>query len=429
MKKITLVLGGIRSGKSFFAEQRAEFYDERPVYIATGVPFDKEMKDRVAMHKKRRGDKYETIEAPYSIKGPLSKLKDRTVLVDCLTLNLSNRLMASEEHMDLAEVIETDEEYLLEIRDVIEKNNLNVIFVSNEVGTSPIESNQLGRYFQDLQGRWNRVAAGYADEVYMLRAGIPQLIKKQEVYPFKLGAPSYVLPTGYIENVTYLMDKVDDVQLLAFDSMANDPLFKDDTLLTLDYLARDADLSYSIHMPVKPKLFDAFDRRLESTLLILERLKDTNITSYTFHFDLPGDVKYKDLSKKEIVKIQDRYIVFFNDIKKKYPDINISLENTATPLALLDRIVMRSGVSYCIDIGHLIKQGWDLGEIEPRLSKTSVIHLHGCEEIDGEKKDHRPIVYDRKIFRLLETFTGVVTVENYHKLLLEKSLDVVKGYF
>ena len=80
MKKITLVLGGIRSGKSYFAEQRAEYYAEDPVYIATAIPGDGEMKLRVAQHQKRRGSRYQLIEAPYDLTGPLGRLKNRTVL-------------------------------------------------------------------------------------------------------------------------------------------------------------------------------------------------------------------------------------------------------------------------------------------------------------------------------------------------------------
>lgn len=429
MKKITLILGGIRSGKSFFAEQKAEYYSERPVYIATATASDMEMKARIALHRKRRGDKYELIEVPYELTGPLEKIKDRTVLVDCLTLNLSNRLLATEEYMDLEELIETDEEYLAEIHEIITRNNLNVIFVSNEVGYSPVEANELGRYFQDLQGRWNRIMAGYADEVYMVRAGIPERIKKNSLFPFRVGAPSYVLPTGYIENVTYLMDKVVNIQLLAFDSMPDDPLFKKGTLSTLQYLAKDSGTTYSVHMPVKPLLNDNFDKRLESANAIIKKLEPLDITSFTFHFDLPEGKEWSHLDAGEIGNIHETYIRFFKAIKEVHPGIDISLENTATPISALDPVVEACGISYCIDIGHLSVQGWNLAEIEPRLEKASVVHLHGWQESGGKKQDHRAITYDRKIFKLLEGFRGVLTIENYHKTLFETSLETLKTYF
>jgi adenosylcobinamide kinase / adenosylcobinamide-phosphate guanylyltransferase len=429
MKKITLILGGIRSGKSCFAEQKAEYYSERPVYIATGVAFDKEMKERIAMHRARRGDRYEVMEVPYDITGPLRRYKNRTVLVDCLTLNLSNRLMASEEHMDMAELIETDDEYLAEVNEIIAKNNLNVIFVSNEVGLAPIESNKLARYFQDLQGRWNRQVAQFADEVYVVEAGVPRQIKKKPVYPFRLSAPSYVLPTGYIENVTYLIDRVDDIQLLVFDSLPEDPLFKEDMMMTLEYLVRDVDKSYTVHMPVKPKLDIDFDGREKGACTIIEKTAGLNVKSYTVHYDLPDGVRWEELSDEEKRVIDERYIRFFQAVKAMHPGVDLSLENTATPLSALDRVVQESNISYAIDIGHLEIQGWDLIEIESRLPRASVVHLHGIAERNGKPKDHCEIVYNRQIFQWLETFRGILTIENYHKLILEKSIDVLKKYF
>jgi adenosylcobinamide kinase/adenosylcobinamide-phosphate guanylyltransferase len=429
MKKITLILGGIRSGKSYFAEQRALFYSGKPVYIATAIAFDKEMEVRIARHRERRGSGFELVEEPYDLTKPLAQLKDRTVLVDCLTLNLSNRLLKKEEDLNLEQLIEADEAYLQAVHHIIVKNDLNVIFVSNEVGCAPVEVNKLGRYFQDLQGRWNRIMAGYADEVYMVQAGIPTLIKKNKIFPFKLGAPSYLLPTGYIENVTYLMNKVDDIQLLAFDTVKDDPLLKEKTLSTLDYLAKESNITYSVHMPVKPKLFLDFERRLEAAFYIIERLNRLKVSSYTFHYDLPDGVVWKDLAKDEIQSVEDLYIRFFKAIKKRFPGIGISLENTETTLSVLDRVVSGSGISFCIDIGHLLVQDWDLLEIETRLLKAPVVHLHGWEEKDGKRQDHRPIVYDRKIFKLLESFQGIVTIENYHKMLFDQSLKVLKEYF
>jgi len=331
--------------------------------------------------------------------------------------------------MDLEELIETDEEYLAGIHEIITRNNLNVIFVSNEVGQSPVEVNELGRYFQDLQGRWNRIMAGYADEVYIVRAGIPERIKKNSCFPFRVGAPSYVLPTGYIENVTYLMDKVDDIQLLAFDSMPEDPLFEKGILSTLQYLAKDSGASYSVHMPVKPLLFEGFDKRLQSAKAIIGKLEPLDITSFTFHLDLPEGREWNELTAQEISGIHETYIRFFNDVGEVYPGIDISLENTATPLSALDPVVEACGISYCIDIGHLSVQGWDLAEIESRLQKASVVHLHGWEETGGKKQDHRAVTYDRKIFKLLEGFWGILTIENYHKLLFEKSLEELETYF
>jgi len=431
MKKITLVLGGIRSGKSFFAETLAEKYDRKPVYVATmmSCSCDQETAARIACHQTRRSGQYETIEAPYELTGVLDRFQNRTVLVDCLTLNLSNRLTATEEYLDLEELIESDEEYLLELQEIIVKNNLNVIFVSNEVGHAPVEMNTLGRFFQDLQGRWNRTVAAYADEVYMVEAGIPRLLKKEKRFPFRVSCPSYVLPTGYVENVTYALGKVDDVQLLAFDWLPEDPLFKEETLSTLRYLAADGGLTYSLHMPVNPKVFVDFEGRLQSTLKIIEKTESLNISAFTFHYDLPEGKEWKDLKKAEIKQVDDCYIRFFKAVKAVYPQLEIALENTASPLSALDKVVNQCGLSYAVDLGHLHVQGWGLAEVESRLQKASVVHLHGIEETDGKMSDHRQVTFNPEVFKLLETFTGILTIENYHKFLFENSLKELTAYF
>lgn len=431
MKKVTLVLGGIRSGKSFFAEQKALKVSEQPVYIATAArdENDEEMELRIAIHQKRRGRRFETVEALYDLTGPLERYRDRTIIVDCMTLHLSNRLLATEEYMDREELIQSDEEYLDDLKDIIEKNNLTVVLVSNEVGLAPVEMNSLGRLFQDLQGRWNRIMAEFADEVYFIQAGIPRLLKKQPVRPFKLSAPSYVLPTGYIENVTYLMDKVDDVQLLAFDSTEDDPLFKEGTVSTLNYLAQDANLSYSVHMPVKPKLFTSRQKKLNTALTIIEKLSALNLSTCTFHYDLPDGKTWHSLTASEIKAIDDHYIEFFSAIRETFPDVDLSLENTETPLSALDTVVEQCGISYAIDIGHIAIQQWDMADILPRLNRASVVHIHGLEEIGGVRKDHRALEFSREIFHMLKDYPGVVTIENYHKLLLEKSIRNLDEYF
>ncbi|MCP4220275.1 MAG: hypothetical protein GY765_36930 [bacterium] len=437
MKKITLVLGGIRSGKSHFAELKALYYSGKPVYIATSICFDKEMEARIDIHRERRGDRFQLLEEPHDITGLLADIHDCTVLVDCMTLNLSNRMLAKENNLVLKELTADDEIYLQKIKGIIESNRLNVIFVANEVGEAPVAVNKMARYFQDLQGRWNRILASYADEVYFIRAGIPQLLKKKSCFPFKISAPSYLLPTGYIENVTYLMDKVDDIQLLVFDPPLpaeespgrEDPLFSEGTISTLGYLARDADLTFSVHMPVKPQCFDDMEGLLQTSCYIIGKLDALPVSSYTFHYDLPGRASWETFSADEIKTVDAVYIEFFQRLKERCPGMDFSLENTGTPLSALDTVVSACGLSYCIDIGHLAVGGWDMSEISSRLDRASVVHLHGWEEIEGKKKDHRPVTFDREIFKLLESFRGVLTIENYHKLLYGKSLETLETYF
>ncbi len=427
MSKITLITGGIRSGKSSFAENKALFYQAKPLYIATAVAFDNEMKERVNLHQKRRGEKFSTVEEPIDLTRIFSELKNQTILIDCMTLNLSNRLLA-DENQPLSWHAESGDAYLEKILNISKKNNLSLIMVSNEVGTSPVCDNRLGRYFQDLQGRWNCRIAQTADEVYILESGIPRLIKKQSCRPFKISAPSYVLPADYIANILYLQDKVDDIQLLLFDSSADDPLFQKDNLSTILYLAGGSNLTFSAHMQSGPSLWENYDLRLKETLLMLEKLQKLNVSNYTFHYDVHLN-SGSDYSSGIKGSIDLLYIKYFNSIKNKFPELSFNLENTQTSLKDLDFVVKECGLNYCADIGHYLKYNFNLSDITDRLKSTSVIHLHGLKEESGEIKDHQAVSFSHEVFNILKGFDGLVTIENYHAKTLQNSLNLINEYF
>ncbi len=429
MKKITLVLGGIRSGKSVFAENRALLYHHKPVYIATAIAFDDEMKARIARHRKRRRDRFKLIEEPLDLNRVLAGLSAETVVIDCLTLNLSNRLMEHEKNNSLEGLIQIDDQYLDSLIKLIDQQQLNVILVSNEVGCAPVSTSQIGRYFHDLQGRWNRKIAENADEVFFMQAGIPGQLKKQQVLPFRLGAPSYVLPTGYIENVTHLIGQVNDVELLLFSVQEEDPLFQNEVLNTLAYLQRNADLTYTVHMPLEPTLFENFQGLEQLAIKIIDALSSLKVLAFIFHYDLPDSCHWQDISADAKVEIDELYIGLFRSLLKKFPGLPIALENTSTPVSALDTVVNTNRIAYCIDVGHVLDRQFPLQEIEPRLKQTSVIHIHGVDSSKEKNRDHCAVSFNRDLFNLLEKFTGVLTIEVFHKVLLQKSLALLKDYF
>ncbi len=427
MSKITLIIGGIRSGKSHFAEKKTLEWATNPLYIATGIPFDKEMEERVAIHKKRRKNDFETIEEPLDVNVILQNIQNRTILIDCLTLNISNRLLRNENN-DLAFHITDLDHYLHTMISIIRANNLRVFFVSNEVGTSPVSINRLGRFFQDLQGRLNCIIASASDEVYMLECGIPRVLKKKPNRPFKLGAPSYVLPSDYISNVVYLQDKVDDIQLLLFDSTADDPLFKDETFFTLHYLMNGSGFTFSAHMSAMPASENDFEIKKNEFSKIIEKLLTLNVTRYTIHYDLPvidNDSQYPIVKKK----YDALCINFITCLKEKFPTIDLNLENVKTKLSALDDVVKACNITYCADIGHYLLQGFNLQDISERLDSISVIHLHGLKETGNGIKDHEAFTGNLEVFSILEKFTGVVTIENYHTESLKKSISYIDSYF
>ena len=165
---VTLVLGGARSGKSRYAESLVEALPPPWIYLATAEARDTEMEQRIAAHRARRDGRWQTVEAPHDLAGALRATPtEAAVLVDCLTLWLSNRLLAE---ADMDREIERLEAALVEQKDT-------VVLVSNEVGAGIVPDNALARRFQDLQGTLNQRIAARASRVVFMVAGLPLQLK------------------------------------------------------------------------------------------------------------------------------------------------------------------------------------------------------------------------------------------------------------
>ena len=165
-----LVLGGARSGKTSFAERLAMRLGETPAYLATAEALDREMRDRVDTHRRQRAGRFETIEAPLEVTDAIikaSKIHD-VVLVDCLTLWITNLLHAG---ADVAGVIEELAVALVQIK------RTRVILVSNEVGLGIVPDNALARSFRDLAGSAHQRLGEICEDVYFVAAGLPLVLK------------------------------------------------------------------------------------------------------------------------------------------------------------------------------------------------------------------------------------------------------------
>ena len=165
----TLVLGGASSGKRAFAEERVLNLLGAPVYVATAQAFDEEMMDKIAAHRRRRGDGWTTVEEPYDLPDAIRRLgaTDTTLLVDCLTLWLTN-IMTIER--DIA--AETDA-----LVAAINQVQGHIILVSNELGLGLVPADQLSRHFRNLHGNLNQAVAAAADNVVFVAAGLPMVLK------------------------------------------------------------------------------------------------------------------------------------------------------------------------------------------------------------------------------------------------------------
>jgi adenosylcobinamide kinase/adenosylcobinamide-phosphate guanylyltransferase len=169
LPRLTLVLGGARSGKSRYAEALVTSTAPPWVYVATAEARDAEMHARIAEHRHRRGGHWRTIEVPLDLAGTLERLAGSppAVLIDCLTLWLSNVILA---HRNVAE----ESDRLLE---VLAAMSGPVVAVSNEVGLGIVPDTPLGRTFRDAQGVLNQRVAAAAERVVLMTAGIPLILK------------------------------------------------------------------------------------------------------------------------------------------------------------------------------------------------------------------------------------------------------------
>jgi adenosylcobinamide kinase/adenosylcobinamide-phosphate guanylyltransferase len=170
---IVLVLGGARSGKSAYAERLVTESGLDAVYVATAAPGDAEMADRIAEHRSRREAMWRTIEAPEDLEDALVREagEGRAVLVDCLTLWLSNLMLAGADIEKRGVALTDTARSVAGLR----------VFVSNEVGLGVVPETPLGRRFRDAQGRLNQAMAAAADHVVFMAAGLPLVLKGTKI--------------------------------------------------------------------------------------------------------------------------------------------------------------------------------------------------------------------------------------------------------
>lgn len=165
----TFVLGGASSGKSAYAEELVLRLPGAPVYIATAQAFDDEMTDKIAAHRQRRGDAWTTVEEPLELPAAIIEhgVADTVLLVDCLTLWLSNLMTAERD-------IAAESDALV---DAIGGVKGQIVLVSNELGLGLVPGDELSRRFRDLQGSLNQAVAAATDRVVFVAAGLPLTLK------------------------------------------------------------------------------------------------------------------------------------------------------------------------------------------------------------------------------------------------------------
>ncbi len=183
---VALVIGGARSGKSTFAENKTKEFGGNTCYLATAVITDQGMADRVKKHKEQRPREWTTIEIYKDfakLENNIDFLNSKTIMIDCITTLIGNFMFDSGLDFDSCKVEDVNileakiKEDVLSLVSLCKKLDKNLVLVSNEVGLGIVPAYYMGNYFRDISGRINASVAALSDNVYFMVAGIPMHVK------------------------------------------------------------------------------------------------------------------------------------------------------------------------------------------------------------------------------------------------------------
>lgn len=185
MGKLIFITGGARSGKSNFAEQKAEQFGDKVLYVATAKRIDQEMEQRIARHRLRRPAGWETFEGYKDLDCELESIisEKNAVLLDCITILITNLMLEESfdwDSLSRERVEEIENTILHQVERLISLAKMSAVpfvLVANEVGLGLVPPTAMGRDFRDIAGRMNQLIARTADEVYFCVSGIPMKIK------------------------------------------------------------------------------------------------------------------------------------------------------------------------------------------------------------------------------------------------------------
>jgi adenosylcobinamide kinase/adenosylcobinamide-phosphate guanylyltransferase len=179
MGRLTLILGGARSGKSSYAQRLAEETGKSVTFLATAQALDEEMAARIQKHRAERPVHWETLEAPLEITSHAWQIKSDIVILDCITLLVNNLMMqfVKDDLVDETPFTQAVQKEVNELIGNIRKQNQDWMLISNEVGLGLVPPYQMGRVYRDVLGWANQRLAREAEKVIFMVAGIPTVIK------------------------------------------------------------------------------------------------------------------------------------------------------------------------------------------------------------------------------------------------------------
>lgn len=265
--------------------------------------------------------------------------------------------------------------------------------------------------------------------------GLDKHLSLKNRFPFRLGTTSYVIPAGLCENVAYLADKVDDVELVLFESHEISNLPDEATIGSLRETAKRHSLTYTVHLPLDAWLGHADEkerqRSLEKCLRVIERTAPLAPFAYIVHFH--GDCRGAAPSS-DPARWQDGHRRAVERLLQVVCAEDICVETLDYPYGLIEDIVFEYGLSICLDIGHQLLCGIDpLEYLNLYLPRTRVLHLHGVEV----GHDHRGLALlpDGLLAALVNRLvsghhkTRVVTMEVFDEKAFDDSLCCMRGFW
>jgi sugar phosphate isomerase/epimerase len=261
----------------------------------------------------------------------------------------------------------------------------------------------------------------------------PSLTKSyKKWYPFKIGTTSFIYPDLYVPNVKMLGPFVDEIELLLFESAPVASLLPKAVIKDLMHLSQDLQVTYNIHLPTDISISDPApalqDKAVDTLVRILERVAPLSPSSHTLHVPYPSRIpddthlrKWQDVVYRNLEKI----------IQAGVPAAKIAIETLDYSFEKIDDIVKELNLSICMDLGHLILHEFDIIEFFNKYAtKTSIIHLHGVKNYrDHLSLQNLPVEVMKSIYKVLEKFNGMVSVEVFSFTDLKKSLHFLEQHW
>lgn len=249
--------------------------------------------------------------------------------------------------------------------------------------------------------------------------------------PFRLGTTSFIVPDHIISNVKQLGPYFDEIELLVFESLPQEVLPSRADVAELALLSQDMDISYNVHLPVDVSLTaeKRQDRKTAAEILarVVERLHPLSPTTHTLHLEMPcgSEAGWED-------RAMDGLDLFLPRLD--LPE-TVSLETLDYPPNLLDSFLEKHPVRLCLDAGHHFKYGHDPETTFDRYpDRIPVIHFHGVDFAPDRPRDHIGLdrlprdMFDRSV-RILERYSGTLSLEVFNLEDLNRSLDVLSSVF